>query len=200
MTDDQTTTTDDPTNVPPAPGPADASSTSAVPGPPPVNDPAPNPEHDPEPEPEGERKGPAAEAARYRTRLREVEAERDQLAAGLSTMRRGLVDGALYGLLQVPAKAFWADESDPTAYVDENGALDLDKVAIRVNAAREEFGIPPLEGTELYKLIRHGGDTRQIKGLSKGGPYVPSVGGDRGQPAPDASWSAVLRDRHRTHR
>jgi hypothetical protein len=194
MTDDQNTPIPD-TNDPTGQATDAPVSTTPVPDPPPADDPAPEPETD-----GPEKKGPAAEAARYRTRLREVEAERDQLAVGLSTMRRGLVDGALYGLLKVPPATFWADEADPTDYVADDGTLDLDKVAARVNAARTQFGIPPLEGTEIYKLTRHGGDTRKINGLSNGGPHVPSAGSDRSQPTPDASWSSVLRDRHRTHR
>ena len=98
--------------------------------------------------------------ARYRTRLREVETERDTIAAQLDHMRRAEV-GRLADAEGVKPAALWAAGAQLTDLLTEEGAVDPGKVAQAVEHTRAELGI-----------------TRPTLGYSLG-DFAPDGTGDR---------------------
>lgn len=90
------------------------------------------------------------EAARYRRRLREVEAERDRLAAQVEHLQRGIVEGLL-DMEAVGLDALTATGSELADLLDDNGLPDAHKVRQAAQDARVALGIPgplyvPAEG------------------------------------------------------
>ncbi len=96
------------------------------------------------------------EARKYRTRLREVEAERDQLAATVDALRRAQIDQHIE-TMGVKAKAVWATGTQPADLLGEDGQPDRDKIKTAVAAARDELGIPaakPKTTSGLHSTFR----------------------------------------------
>lgn len=95
----------------------------------------------------------AREAAKYRRRLREVEAERDRLAAQLEAFQRGEIARLAYENYNVKGEALWAAGYTVADLVDADGRPDENKVREAANATAEKFGIRqlsnyvPLAGT-----------------------------------------------------
>src|SRR5690606_14299561 len=85
----------------------------------------------------------AREAAKYRRRLREVEAERDRLAAQLEAFQRGEIARLAYENYNVKGGALWAAGYTVADLVDEGGRPDEAKVREAANATAEKFGIRP---------------------------------------------------------
>lgn len=103
-----------------------------------------------------------AEAARYRTKAKDMQtgvddltAERDQALADLETSRadledtKSLVDAARAELTkqfveryaQVTPDALWSVVGDPLSLLDDDGRIDLHKMAEAEAEARSKFGI-----------------------------------------------------------
>lgn len=98
---------------------------------------------DPATEPvEGEDTSPGREAAKYRRQLREVETERDGLAAQLEALRRAEAE-RLAGDHKLKPAALWAAGATLADLLDADGTVDPAKVAEAVTAARTALGIPP---------------------------------------------------------
>jgi hypothetical protein len=107
------------------------------------------------PEPDDDAPGRAGrDAARYRTRLREVEAERDQLAARLTAAQRAEVErlavagwGATWGPGQhrpatpgVTGAALWAAGTRLSDLIDSTGQVDPERVRDAVETTRDALG------------------------------------------------------------
>ncbi|MDQ1247533.1 MAG: hypothetical protein QG597_1903 [Actinomycetota bacterium] len=82
-----------------------------------------------------------SEAARYRRKLREVEAERDRLAAQVEQLQRGIVEGLLE-VEVVGIDALSATGAELAALLDDNGLPDTHKVRQAAQDARAALGIP----------------------------------------------------------
>ncbi len=72
------------------------------------------------------------EAARYRTQLRQVEAERDQLAERMTSYQRTEVERAAADKLAKPSD-IWLEGDDVDGLLDEDGNVDHTKVTERVD-------------------------------------------------------------------
>lgn len=74
------------------------------------------------------------EAAKYRRRLREVEAERDQLAEQVRSLRTVEVERQVSDALEDPSD-LWRHGTELGQLLDEQGGLDTEKVAEAASAA-----------------------------------------------------------------
>lgn len=110
-----------------------------------------------------------AEAARYRRRLRETEAERDRLATQVDALRTAAVDDEVKAKGIQPA-AFWAAGNTLADLLDDDGALDPDKIEAGVKNAVETLG-----------LSRHRA------------PYVPREGRVTDPEGSVTSWESAFR-------
>lgn len=79
-----------------------------------------------------------ADAARYRRRLRDVESERDDLAARMTALRKQVAEDAS-GLTR--PSALWAAGTDADALFTDDGTLNRDALTQAVNAASEQLGL-----------------------------------------------------------
>lgn len=115
-------------------------------------------------DPDEGRESAGKEAAKYRRRLRDTEAERDTLATQLDTVRRQVVASLVATQQRLPnPEALWATTSLENL-LDENGAVDPDKVEDASTAAAQRFGIDrkpvgyvPSQGTADQSKVRSGG-------------------------------------------
>ncbi|MCV7317257.1 hypothetical protein H7J77_17115 [Mycolicibacillus parakoreensis] len=80
------------------------------------------------------------EAAGYRRRLRDVEAERDELAASLNTLRKAEIERLAGEHLRV-GSAIWASGTDLESLLTEDGGIDAEAVKAAAVAARDELGL-----------------------------------------------------------
>ncbi len=76
--------------------------------------------------------------ARYRRQLRDTEAERDQLADQLATMRRAEAEHIAAATIAKPA-ALWAAGIDLADLLGDDGNVDPAKVAAAAGTAREQL-------------------------------------------------------------
>ena len=84
------------------------------------------------------------EAAKYRTRLREVEAERDQLAKYVTALRQSQVETiAREDKLIVEPKALWAVGLDVNTVLAEDGSIDRTRAVEAVRATAKQYGMTP---------------------------------------------------------
>jgi hypothetical protein len=77
---------------------------------------------------------PGREAAKYRVRLREVEAERDQITAQLTTYQRAAVEQLAAERLAVGADVFDVARAELADLLDEQGQVNPEAVAAAVDA------------------------------------------------------------------
>lgn len=96
---------------------------------------------DEQPTPEPETENPNAEAARYRHRAKEAEAQRDELVAQVDALRRAAVEQqvAEHGIT-APA-GFWASGVTVADLLDDDGALDPEKIQKAAEDATEALGL-----------------------------------------------------------
>lgn len=123
-----------------------------------------------------EDKGPHAEAAKWRRKLREAEAERDQYAATVETMRRNEVERIAATLLSQGSDLLDIGGNAVESMLGDDGAVDSTKV---LDAAR---------ALQLSRpgLSRHGvSATHANFGQGASGPAPIHRSG--------ASWAKVLR-------
>lgn len=82
------------------------------------------------------------EAAKYRRRLRETEQERDALAEQVEGLRRAAAEeiAARSGGMHKPS-ALWLGGATPADLLDDDGAIDREKVIATADAVATEFGI-----------------------------------------------------------
>lgn len=80
------------------------------------------------------------EAARYRHQLRATEAERDDIAARLTSVQRSVVDTEVTRLGVKPA-AVWAAGVELGDLLASDGTVDPKLVAAAVASVRDQFGI-----------------------------------------------------------
>ena len=115
------------------------------------------------------------EAAKYRRQLRQVESERDDLAAKLDATRRALVERDLGNL--EPA-AFWALHPNVADLADEAGRIDPNKL---VAAGQEVYGALGLPG--------------RFNNTRKGviGPYVPGEGAAPSGEVASDTWTDAFK-------
>lgn len=92
----------------------------------------------------------AREAARYRRRLREVEAERDRLAAQVQAMQRAEIERLSLAEYRVRGEALWAAGYQVADLVDDEGRPDVAKVAAAAEEAAQRFGIRRIELDGAY--------------------------------------------------
>lgn len=83
---------------------------------------------------------PTNREARYRRQLRDTEAERDQLAAQLDTLRRERAETLARGVIAEPA-GLWAAGVTVADLLAEDGRIDPDKVTAAAERARGELGL-----------------------------------------------------------
>lgn len=83
----------------------------------------------------------AREAAKYRRRLREVEAERDRLAAQVEDLLRAEIERLSVTEHHIKAAALWAAGYTVADLVGEDGRPDESKVAAAAADVAERFGI-----------------------------------------------------------
>lgn len=88
----------------------------------------------------------AREAAKYRRRLREVEAERDRLAAQVEDLLRAEIERLSYAEHRVKGAAIWAGGYKVSDLISDDGRPDESKVAAAAKDVAERFGINPLGG------------------------------------------------------
>lgn len=90
----------------------------------------------------GDQGGGNAEAAKWRVKLRETEAERDALTQQVEGLQRQIITG-LCDAEGIKADAVFAALGDDgiASLLNDDGAVDADKVGAAVGAARERFGI-----------------------------------------------------------
>lgn len=105
------------------------------------------------------------EAARYRHQLREVEAERDAMATRVAGLQRAILDHVNPFADVISVDGLMKLGMDPAAYVDKDGAVDVDAMATAARDLALKFGLrkSPL-------------------------PYVESVGWDSNGPETEANW------------
>lgn len=84
---------------------------------------------------------PTTEAARYRRRLREVEAERDRLAAHVEHLQRGIIEQLLEAE-RVGIDALTATGATLDGLLDGDGLPDPHKVRQAAQTARMTLGVP----------------------------------------------------------
>lgn len=112
---------------------------------------------DDDPEPQSKRE------ARYRTQLRETEAERDQLAARVESLQRAEVERLAANVIRNGA-ALWSAQTSLADLLDDNGAVDPQKVKDAATAAKQTLGLAPrvkgpyvpLEGTGKDRSSKSG--------------------------------------------
>lgn len=85
-------------------------------------------------------KNPSREAAKYRTRLREVESERDNLANQVETLQKQAAEMIIADRLHSPA-AIWANGTQLTELLNEDGQLDTEKVKTAADEAISTLGL-----------------------------------------------------------
>jgi len=111
---------------------------------------------DTEPQADQEQAEPAGaspsgkEAAKYRRRLREVEAERDRLAAQVEAIQRAEIERLSLAEHRVRGEALWAAGYTAGDLVDDDGRPDVSKVAAAANEVAERFGIRQIELNGAY--------------------------------------------------
>lgn len=104
-------------------------------------------EHD---EPSPDRKGrDGAEAAKYRRQLREVEAERDALAASLTVLRAQAAEAAIGSVLDKPA-SLWLTGAKADDFYSEDGSLQVGRLHEAATRARDEHGLTGTQVTVLF--------------------------------------------------
>ncbi len=81
-----------------------------------------------------------SEAARWRRKLREVEEQRDELAARVEAMQREQV-AALLTREQVEAEALYATGTQLADLLDADGRPDPEKVAAAARQAADALGV-----------------------------------------------------------
>lgn len=104
------------------------------------------------PEPQSNRE------ARYRRQLRDTEAERDRLAARVEALQRAEVERLAAKTIQKPS-AIWAAQTQLADLLDDDGAVDPQKVTKAASAAQQSLGLAaarsgahvPREGTSLHQ-------------------------------------------------
>ncbi|WP_051515429.1 hypothetical protein [Candidatus Blastococcus massiliensis] len=172
MTNSASPETPDPDDATSAPaGDEPAAAESAEPA-------SPTPDHLPteDTDPPSEPGDGNAEAARYRRRLRDVENERDGLAARVESFRRADAERAASQLLANPSDLWLfaqpADVLDDAGDVDETRVREL---ATAVVSERPGLGIPRV----------------QIVDMGQGRRVAPTSGG---------GWASVLKDSQGTGR
>lgn len=112
---------------------------------------------------------PNAEAARYRRRLREVETERDTLAARVETFQRREVERLAASHLSRPSDV-WLDGAEIAGLLDDQG--DVDPLAVQAATVAVLDGRPQLAPK---RAADHGGGQRGV---------IPGVG---------TSWADVIK-------
>ncbi|MGW0038409.1 hypothetical protein [Gordonia sp. NPDC003376] len=118
---------------------------------------------------------PSGREARYRVRLRETEAERDALTQRVEGLQKQIITGLCEAEGVKPDAVFAALGDDGIAgLLDDDGAVDADKVGAAVGVARERFGI--VDGPRRPLPDRTQGQNHD--GVGDGGP--------------DAAWLAML--------
>lgn len=110
------------------------------------------------------------EAVRYRRRLREVEAERDRLAAQVEALQRAEIERLSLAEYRVRGEALWAAGYKVGDLVDDDGRPDVSKVAAAAEEAAERFG---------------------IRRIALNGAYVPAEGRTP-ELAPQITWGQLL--------
>lgn len=81
---------------------------------------------------------PNAEAARYRKRLREVEAERDQLAERLAGYQHRECEATIADLLDIPADLWEVGGADASAFYGDDGTLNTAELRAAAGALIEQ--------------------------------------------------------------
>lgn len=107
---------------------------------------------------------PSNREARYRVQLRETEAERDQLAATVEALQRAEVERLAAKTIQKPS-ALWAAQTPLADLLDDDGAVDPQKVTKAASAAQQSLGLAATrsgahvarEGTSIHQ--HSGGNT-----------------------------------------
>lgn len=90
----------------------------------------------------GQQSGGNAEAARWRVKLRETEAERDALTQRVEGLQKQIITRLCEAEGVKPDAVFAALGDDGIAgLLDDDGAVDADKVGAAVGVARDRFGI-----------------------------------------------------------
>ena len=111
------------------------------------------------------------EAAGYRRRLREVEAERDQLAARVEHLQHAEVTRLAGEHLQDPTDLWRGDDADLAGFLTDDGTVDPDRVTA---AAHQVLAAHPHWRKDAYTLTA---DNDQ---------------GQRGEPVRRVDWAAIL--------
>lgn len=93
-----------------------------------------------ESEPDSDNKAMSAEAAKYRRQLRDAQAELERVVAQLDAVQRQQVEHLLADS-GVKAAAVWT-VTGVAELLNDDGAIDAEKVSAAVDTARERFGIP----------------------------------------------------------
>ena len=122
-----------------------------------------------EPETDNTPRSGGSEAAKYRTRLREVEAERDTLAARLEASQRANVTQAIGGRFASSAD-FW-NGTELSELLDDDGNVDSLKVSNRAG--------------EILAENPHYASKRRT------GPVIPQDGKYVTAPSP-SSWQSAI--------
>jgi len=117
---------------------------------------------------------PSRREARYRRRLRDVEAERDRLAAQVEALQRAEVERLAADMLDQPT-AVWRLGLSLGDVVGEDGRVDPDRVTTAVAGLKQALGVV-------------GPDDRRRRG-----PYVPDAGTSVGHGAHRNAWSEAFK-------
>lgn len=137
------------------------------------------PDHDTPDEPLVEPEDPAnpnREAAKWRTRLREVEAERDQLAERLTAFQRREIEAQLGDILAQPGDLFEVGRAEVSDFYDDDGQLRADELRAAAGALVEQR--PGL------RMVREFGSA--IPRHMNWGQYTQPL------PGREASWAEVF--------
>jgi len=122
----------------------------------------------------GQAETPSRREARYRRRLRDVEAERDRLAAQVEALQRAEVERLAADMLDQPP-AVWRLGLSLGDVVGEDGRVDPDRVTTAVANLKQALGVV-------------GPDDRRRRG-----PYVPDAGTSVGHGAHRNAWSEAFK-------
>lgn len=109
---------------------------------------------------------PNREAAKWRRQLRVAEAERDELADKVAALQRQAIDQRAE-LAGIKPALLWAAGTELSDLTDDDGAVDVDRVAQAITAVQKEFGLEPTL-------------------------YVPSEGGNTQHAPPQRTMASVL--------
>ncbi|WP_261624951.1 hypothetical protein [Nesterenkonia marinintestina] len=133
------------------------------------------------------------EAKRHRLRLREVEAERDELAAKLQATVTSVIDEKLQHI-GMTSKILRMSGANLDTLIDSEGGFDDAGLLHLVNSTREDLGLPEDPTAKILtrtheRIGRIDWSRHHLQGhipLAGTGPEKPYTGGD---------WGSVIRDR-----